>query len=66
MPAQLCKRTMDDRHAHRLAAVFALPEHFDGDRFDCVISTHGVSVAPLRFSRRTSVAGALPARLLVR
>jgi hypothetical protein len=30
-------------HAERLAAAIALPEHFDGDRFDRVSRTHALS-----------------------
>ena len=44
MRSQLVQRTIDHRDADRLAAALALPEHFDGDRFDRVSRTHALSV----------------------
>jgi hypothetical protein len=42
MRAQLFERTIDHGHADRLAAAPALPEDFDGDRFDRISRTHRV------------------------
>src|SRR5262245_58698133 len=43
MRPQLIQRTIDHRHADRLAAALALEEHFDGDRFDRIRRTHALS-----------------------
>jgi hypothetical protein len=38
-------------HADRLAAALALPERFDGDRFDRVNRTHALSAMQIRPAR---------------
>jgi len=37
---------LDHRHADNLAAALALPEDFDGDRFDRVRRSHAAYFAP--------------------
>ena len=40
MATGLVQHAIDHRHAERLAAALALSEHFNGDRFHSISSTH--------------------------